>query len=373
MQELRGIRVFPLHLKQDVKGSGARGRNRHGMSVLSETQFLARLRTIAVDEVAAAHPFLALRLDFEQCERSPAVASGKQEFVLNPEFSLGQAAFPDHRCVHELQNLPAEGGKRPGPWLKTTPAVRDFGGREMEIDASIFLLQDGCQTGLGMVLRTPLDRAIFETAQSFNHEFGAHPGQRRRQAHGRIVEANGRRLLQKYVPGVQAGVDAHGSNPGLTLAARNSPLNGGGSAVLGQQGSVQIDVAQRRKVCQAAAKLLVVLNLFRLCNPQAQLESLLLHRRSSEFEAASPRPVGLRRDQADCEFRRGQPFERRHRESGGSAEDEIERLRHGIMVINAAMIQEFYHSPALASLRILRLMRSRLRALIWLIYSLPFK
>src|SRR5581483_11480722 len=64
----------------------------------------------------------------------------------------------------------------------------------------------------------------------------------------RILGSNRELLLQENIAGIEAGVDAHRRPASYRFSVGNRPLDRRGSAVLGQQRTVQINIAQRREV-----------------------------------------------------------------------------------------------------------------------------
>src|SRR6202453_1701418 len=87
---------------------------------------------------------------------------------------------------------------------------------------------------------------------------------------------------------------------------------------------------------------------------QSQAQSGFFHRRGAQLAAASLRPIGLRENRRDAMARVHDALECGNREHWGAQKNQD-------------------HSPAFTNLRTLRRIKSRFRALTWLIYKRPFR
>ncbi len=79
---------------------------------------------------------------------------------------------------------------------------------------------------------------------------------------------------------------------------------------------------------ELSAEVLIVFDLFRLSDRQADLERFLLYRRCGEFQATAAGPVGLGHNQRNAVTGTRQSVERRHGELRSAAEHELERFGH---------------------------------------------
>ncbi len=78
-------------------------------------------------------------------------------------------------------------------------------------------------------------RAGLQPAQGAEHEVGSDCGQSRRYSFGGVFGLDRDLLLQKYVSGVEAGIDAHGGDARRGFSLGNRPLDGRRAPVLGQE------------------------------------------------------------------------------------------------------------------------------------------
>ena len=93
-----------------------------------------------------------------------------------------------------------------------------------------------------------MNRASLQTMQRRNHQICSHSCQLRRQGFCRVGGRNWNFLLQEKVACVQSRIDLHGSNASDAFPLRDRPLYGRGASIFWQEGSVQVDVAERRKI-----------------------------------------------------------------------------------------------------------------------------
>jgi hypothetical protein len=105
-----------------------------------------------VDEITGGGAFFAFELNFQEFQRAVLAAACQQTIRCDAQFGLsdgvdGRARFDD------LEILAAEFCVGSGPGLKSTHAVDDRGGAPGKIHETVFFLQDGCETGLRVVLR----------------------------------------------------------------------------------------------------------------------------------------------------------------------------------------------------------------------------
>ena len=152
---------------------------------------------------------------------------------------------------------------------------------------------------------------------------------------------------------------------------------------------MQVEVAETRKInhplrndsaitndddcvglerCELSAQFFAVLDLVGLDDRQAELLRALLYGRGNDFQASAARLVRLRDDQLHGKASLNQSLERGNGKARRAGEREFEVCSH--QQSGTSMRSEprcFYHSPAFISLRILRFIKSRFNALMWLI------
>ena len=87
-----------------------------------------------------------------------------------------------------------------------------------------------------------------QSMQRLHHQVGADRGQPRSQRLRGVIRRDRNFLLQQNVAGIESGIDAHGGHAGHRLSHGDRPLNWRGPAILGQQRSMQIDVAKWRQI-----------------------------------------------------------------------------------------------------------------------------
>src|SRR5581483_8903846 len=183
------------------------------------SESLSGNQPVSPDEVSCGHTLLAFQLDFEQIKPGSATAADQQAIATPQQF-----ADPHIRSMFErfssadLKLLAAEDGVRARPRLESAQAIVDFECAPIEVDETVFLLEDWRTTCLSMVLRNRLDCSVLEPAQRIDHQFGAGRRQARSQRFRRVFRRNRFLSLLKDVPGIQPGVYAHGSNARYTFA-----------------------------------------------------------------------------------------------------------------------------------------------------------
>ncbi len=143
---------------------------------------------------------------------------------------------------------------------------------------------------------------------------------------------------------VEASVEEHGGDAGFGFAVGDGPLDGGGSAVLGKERAVDVNVAEAREVEHPLGDDAAVSdyddgvrgNLFKkstkfgvgfeslgLEDGKTEGEGELLDRRDVKLELAAGRAVGLREDERNFVARVDDGLEAGDSEFWGSAEDEF--------------------------------------------------
>src|SRR5579883_1320480 len=107
------------------------------------SQFLTRLRMMAVDEVARGHALLAFGLHFQELEHGTFSEAHQQPTVVNRDlrFSEGRIQRLDRPRCGYAQLFPAKCRVHARPGLKAAHAVPGVSRAAMEIDQAIFLLQ----------------------------------------------------------------------------------------------------------------------------------------------------------------------------------------------------------------------------------------
>ena len=169
----------------------------------------------------------------------------------------------------------------------------------MEIDLSIFLLQDRSQRMLGVILRHSRNHSTFQARQCFDQQLRAEFRQSRRQRLRSIGILDRHLGLQQHVACIETSVDLHRCHAGHAIARSNRPLDRRRAAIQRQQRRMNVDVPQRRQIdhplrnnppitnhndrlrrnlTERLAKLLIVLDLLRLRHWQLQRQRRFLHR-----------------------------------------------------------------------------------------------
>src|SRR5712671_966418 len=215
--------------------------------MLSASELFTRLGTITVNEVAYGRTLFAFKVNLEEFERSIVTAADQKAIALyvepcNWQHFVGRCCFPD------VQVLAAKLCVRTGPGLKTADAIEKFGGAAGEIQQPIFFLENRCKSCQRTVLWARFNRARLQAVQSVDHEIGSDLREPRSERLGSVAVSDGHLALQKDVASVESGVDAHGGHAGDALSLCNCPLNRGGTAILREKRSMQIDVPERRQV-----------------------------------------------------------------------------------------------------------------------------
>lgn len=149
-------------------------------------------------------------------------------------------------------------------------------------------------------------------------------------------------MEKQCIAGVQAGVEEHGGDAGFGFAVGDGPLDGGGSAVFGEERAVDIDVAEARQVehplgddaavgddddgvggygFEAGAEVEIGFEALGLEDGEAEGEGELLDGGDVELELAAGGAVGLGENESDFVARVDEGLEAGNGEFGGSAED----------------------------------------------------
>src|SRR5579872_4853152 len=249
-----------------------------------------------------------------------------------------------------------------GPREKASCAVGDFWRRPSPVDQAVLLPENWCVGGLfGILLygrRVPVERTDEQIRAR-----GREPRTKLKRGFG---FADLRFPLEQHGAGVEPRVDSHSGDAGSSFAVCDGPLDGCGTAILGQQRRVDIDDAARRDVDDRLRNDLAVAyddhrvgteggnlvnnlraaDAFGLVDGKTEAKSGLLDGRCCAVLASAGGAVRLGVDGRDGVAGGREGFEGGHGEVGGAQKEE----GHS-------------QSPDLTSLRILRRIRSRLRAL----------
>src|SRR5215469_18551388 len=206
--------------------------------------------------------------------------------------------------------------------------------------------------GASVVLGNGVDFLFGEIAQGFNHEGGTHRGEAGGKGFGRVVGGDGQFALGKDVSGVEAGVDAHDRDTSHRFALGNGPLDGGSTAILGEQRGVQVEIAEPREIDhplrndaavaddddgvrgergECGLELGVPLDLLGLNDGETSIESALLDGRGGQGHASAAWLIGLGDDQREAMTGVHESLQRGDGEPRGAGEDEVEG-GHGLMV-----------------------------------------
>ncbi len=202
---------------------------------------IAGFGMVAVDKFLGGHAALAIELKFEKIESCVLTAANLEAGAVDCERGGGQGGVRRRGfgAVH-LQSLALESGECAGPGAKSAHAIEKLGGGASEVHAAIFFLENGRESGFGMILRNRVQLPGFELAQGLEHEVGAERCEPGSEGFGGVFVEDGQFTLEEDVAGIKAGVDAHGGDSGDGLAAGDGPLDGGGAAILRQKRGVKI-------------------------------------------------------------------------------------------------------------------------------------
>ena len=236
----------------------------------------------------------------------------------------------------------------------------------LPLDAAIFLLQNGCPGGTRGILRRGVQALVFNRIQRLHQQLSPLFCKARRNLWRGFVRADISLALQQDPTGIQALINLHGGHSGAPGTAGKGPLNGGRAAQFRQQRSMHVDNSARRKVNHAARDNLPIPNnyhdfglqraqvfqsfrvadSFRLKNRQTMTQRRQLHRRRSLLLLSAFGPVGL----------------------GDNGNDFVTCFQHSFQRVYGKFRctqkdRRHSHSPAFCILRILRLIRSRFKAL----------
>ncbi len=146
--------------------------------------------------------------------------------------------------VPNVQILAAKRSEGSGPGLEPTQTIADFLCRLTKIDPPIFFLENRRKRRFLVILRVWRDRSFLQSAQSIDYEVGTDCGQSGSKGLGGIRGPNLNFFLQQDVASIEARVDPHGRDTGHDFPARDCPLNGCRSAILGQQRRMQVNIAE---------------------------------------------------------------------------------------------------------------------------------
>ena len=216
-------------------------------------------------------------------------------------------------------------------------------------------------------------------------------------------------FCNRMSPVSSPAVDPHGGHAGDGFAAGNRPLNRRRAAIFRQQRCVQVEIAQAAAdrsstagmmrpypttiiasglmacSCARNSSLFLILSGWLIGKPSCSARCF-----TGEGASSMPRPFGrsgwvtTRRTgkPASTSFSRvgtanaGVPQKTRVRKIRASDSDRRDLGLTRVLLRNYRIDGQTltsYHSPAFISLRIFRFMKSRFRALMWLMYSLPFR
>jgi len=88
--------------------------------------------------------------------------------------------------------------------------------------------------------------------QGLEQGLGPQAGQLVKKSSGRVLVTDRDLTGQEDVAGIHALIHLHNRDAGLCFAADDGPLDGGGSAVFGQQGAMDVDGAKGGEIEEAA-------------------------------------------------------------------------------------------------------------------------
>src|SRR5271166_3855209 len=81
----------------------------------------------------------------------------------------------------QVQGLAAKRGKASWPWLKAAQPIPGVHCLAREIDESVFAPENGCKSGLLVVLRARRDRSVLHAGKSADHQLSSGLRQARRK------------------------------------------------------------------------------------------------------------------------------------------------------------------------------------------------
>src|SRR6202035_3664135 len=117
---------------------------------------LSGQRTIATNKVSRGTSLLALQLHLEQFECDVLAASHKKMIALHSQFG-GRQCLIDRLRLPYLQLLTAKFRIRARPRLKTAQTIPYVSRGQGKIDETIFFLENGSESGPGVILRTGMN------------------------------------------------------------------------------------------------------------------------------------------------------------------------------------------------------------------------
>ncbi len=254
-----------------------------------------------------------------------------------------------------------------GPGLEAADAVVDGLRGLGPIDEAVFFLEDGRVGGLGGVLGFGNDE--FDAGEGFDQEIGAHGREAGAKFDSGLLRPDFGFGFEEHIAGVEASIDAHGGDTGERFAVDDGPLDGRGAAIFGQERGVDVDDSVPDEIDDVLRDDLAVTDndhgvgaeraqmfdafgaadALGLKDEEAEAERGFLDGRKGELSSPPSRTIGLRDDREHLVAGLDDAFERGDGERGGAEVDQLHQS----------------HSPARCSFLILRFMRSRLRALMW--------
>jgi hypothetical protein len=154
---------------------------------------------------------------------------------------MGEVGLPDFK--EDRVRGGGQVGKGAGPWGEGADAVVELGGGQSPIELAI---GPGELSGVGscrMILGLGNDVAVEIIGERLEEELGADAGEAIMELLSILVGLDGYGLGGEDIAGVEAGVDFHECDAGDGIAVEDGPLDGGSSAVFGEEGGVDIDAA----------------------------------------------------------------------------------------------------------------------------------
>src|SRR5262249_14139654 len=128
------------------------------------------------------------------------------------------------RCPY-VKILSAEPGERTGPGLKPAKSVPGFCRATVEVDLTVFFLQNRRKRCLIVLLVSSYNRALPQASQRLDHEIRTKGGQFWGHSFSRVFGRDGQFALQQGVARIEARINSHGGHAGEQLTPRNGPLN----------------------------------------------------------------------------------------------------------------------------------------------------
>ncbi|MDB6067140.1 MAG: hypothetical protein JWR26_3348 [Pedosphaera sp.] len=264
----------------------------------------------------------------------------------------GRAGWVGDFCVPDFEELRAGFGGQmgvcAGPGGEGADAVPEGAGGLGPIELAIFLGDLAGEGGAFGGLGAGNDFAGDEVGNGLDEEVGTQGGEAIVQGLGIVLGVDGGGLAGEDVAGIEAGIHFHDGDAGLGLVVEDGPLDGGGAAIFGEDGGVDVegteagqiqngfgeDLAIRGNGDEVGLELAEFLNegfvagAFGLEDGQAGFEGDFFYGRRLQFQVAAFGAVGLGDDGEDGEVGLAQQcFQAGAGERGGAHEDDFER-RH---------------------------------------------